>query len=103
MVFNWVKRKVYYQLLMITLLLLISISSYGQLKINLQQSIDSTLAHNLQIKQALLNELLSEENLKQSRYNLLPSISASPQASNNWGRSLDVSSYNYINQGVFLF
>jgi len=97
------KQGVGYQLLMISSLLLTNINSYGQLNISLQQCIDSTLTHNLQTKQALLNEALSIENLKQSRYNLLPVISTSPEVSNNWGRSLDVSSYNYINQGVFLF
>ncbi len=102
MLFYLDSRKLHYQLLMTILLLLIHVNSFGQLKITLQQSIDSTLACNLQIKQTLLNETLSEENLKQSRYNLLPSISASPQASSNWGRSLDVSSNNYINQSVFL-
>jgi len=102
MLFNLAMRKLHYQLLIISSLLLIYINGFGQLKITLQQSIDSTLVRNLQIKQAQLNETFSQENLKQSRYNLLPSISASPQASYNWGRSLDLSSYNYINQGVFL-
>lgn len=77
-------------------------SCFAQLKITLQQAIDSTLSRNLQIKQAQFSTNLTEENLKQSKYNLLPSVSASPQASFNWGRTLDVSTYNYINQRVFL-
>lgn len=63
---------------------------------------DSTLNRNLQIKQAQFNAAFTEENLKQAKYNLLPSFSASPQSSFNWGRTLDVSTYNYINQRVFL-
>ncbi|WP_299285976.1 TolC family protein [uncultured Mucilaginibacter sp.] len=83
-------------------LLFSHINSYAQLKITLQQAIDSTLNRNLQIKQAQFNAAFTEENLKQAKYNLLPSISASPQSSFNWGRTLDVSTYNYINQRVFL-
>ncbi|WP_419803533.1 TolC family protein [Mucilaginibacter sp.] len=82
-------------------LLFSHLNSYAQLKITLQQAIDSTLNRNLQIKQAQFNAAFTEENLKQFRYNQLPSISASPQSSFNWGRTLDVSTYNYINQRVF--
>jgi len=35
-------------------------------------------------------------------YNRLPNLTASPQASLNWGRTLDVSTYNYITNRVFL-
>jgi len=78
------------------------LNSSAQLKVTLQQAIDSTLSRNLQIKQAQFNAAFTEENLKQSRYNLLPNLSASPQTSFNWGRTLDVSTYNYITQRVFL-
>jgi len=78
--------------------LLLSLNSKSQLKITLQQAIDSTLNRNLQIKQAQFNAAFTEENLK---YNQFPSISAGPQSSFNWGRTLDVSTYNYINQRVF--
>lgn len=78
------------------------LNSFSQLRITIQQAIDSTLNRNLQIKQAQFNAAFTKENLKQSKYNLLPSLSASQQASFNFGRTLDVSTYNYINQRVFL-
>ncbi len=87
---------------LIAICFLLPFSCLAQLKITLQQAIDSTLNRNLQIKQAQFNAAFTEENLKQSRYNLLPNLSAGPQASFNFGRTLDVSTYNYINQRVFL-
>jgi outer membrane protein len=74
----------------------------AQVSVTLSQAIDSTLKRNLQIRQATLNVELSTENVKLAKYNLLPNLSAGSQASFNWGRTLDVSTYNYINQRVFL-
>ncbi|UEG51465.1 TolC family protein [Mucilaginibacter daejeonensis] len=74
----------------------------GQVKLTLAQAIDSTLTRNLQIKKAQLDATLSIENIKQSKNNLLPILTASPQASANWGRTLDVSTYNYLTQRVLL-
>ncbi|CAM3927445.1 TolC family protein [Mucilaginibacter galii] len=74
----------------------------AQISVTINQAIDSTLKRNLQIRQAILDVELSTENLKLAKYNLLPNLSAGTQASFNWGRTLDVSTYNYINQRVFL-
>lgn len=87
---------------LIFLFCLLCFHGIAQLKVTLQQAIDSTLSRNLQIKQAQFNAAFTGENLKQAKYNLLPSLSAGPQASFNFGRTLDVSTYNYINQRVFL-
>ncbi len=95
-------KRPYKFLTLIAFFFLLHFNCAAQLKVTLQQAIDSTLSRNLQIKQAQFNAAFTEENLKQSRYNLLPSITASPQSSFNWGRTLDVSTYNYINQRVFL-
>jgi outer membrane protein len=89
-------------LIIISCLVLDSHTSLGQIKITLKQALDSSLARNLQIKQAQLNATLTQENVKQSKYNQLPNLTTSPQASFNWGRTLDVSTYNYTNQKVFL-
>lgn len=78
------------------------LNSFSQLRVTIQQAIDSTLNRNLQIKQAQFNAAFAEENLKQAKFNLLPSLSANPQVSFNFGRTLDVSTYNYTNQRVFL-
>lgn len=76
-------------------------SCFSQIKLTLQQAIDSALNRNLQIKQGQFNVDLSKENLKQAKYNVFPSIIASPQLSFNAGRVLDVSTYSYINQRIF--
>lgn len=74
----------------------------AQVALTLQEAIDSTLSRNLQLKQTSLTIDVSKENLKQSKYSLLPNLNLSPQSSVNWGRSLDVSTYNYTTQRVFL-
>ncbi|MDN5285039.1 MAG: transporter [Mucilaginibacter sp.] len=82
--------------------MLIGFNCEAQLKLTLQQAIDSTLSRNIQIKQARLNILLGKEDVRQSQYNQFPSLSVGPQASVNWGRTLDVSTYNFISQSVSL-
>lgn len=68
--------------------------------VSLQRAIDLALERNLTIKQAQFSEALSEENLKQSKYNLLPNLSAGPQASFNFGRNIDPSTNQFINQRI---
>jgi outer membrane protein len=78
-----------------------NITVKAQEVITLQKAIDLTLERNLTIKQAQFNEALSEENLKQSKYNLLPNLTAGPQASFNFGRNIDPSTNQFINQRIF--
>ncbi|MBS7566950.1 TolC family protein [Mucilaginibacter sp. Bleaf8] len=79
-----------------------SLRGFAQYNLPLTDAIDSALKRSLLIKQAENNVALAIEDLKQARYNKLPSFAASPQASINWGRSLDVSTYSFINQRVSL-
>lgn len=76
------------------------ISVQAQLRITIQDAIDSALKRNLNIKRALIAERISLENIKQARREQLPSIYANPQLTTNWGRTLDVSTYNYVTQRV---
>ncbi len=69
--------------------------------ITLQKAIDRTLERNLTIKQAQFSEAISEENLKQSKYNQLPNLTAGPQASLNFGRNIDPSTNQFTNQHIF--
>lgn len=69
--------------------------------ITLQKAIDRTLEKNLQIKQAQFSEAIDVENVKQAKYNRLPNLSASPQASFNYGRSVDPSTNQFVNQSIF--
>jgi outer membrane protein len=69
--------------------------------ITLQKAIDITLERNLTIKQSQFTEALSEEDLKQSKYNQLPNVTANPQGTFNFGRNIDPSTNQFINQRIF--
>ncbi|MGV8878010.1 MAG: TolC family protein [Sphingobacteriaceae bacterium] len=73
----------------------------AQETISLQKAVDIALQNNLQIKQSQFAEALSEEDLSQSRVALLPSLSASPQATENFGRNIDPLTNQFSNQQIF--
>jgi outer membrane protein len=89
-------------ILSILLLALLSFTAKAQQVISLQQAVDLTLKNNLTIKQAQLTEDLGAEDYKQSKNNLLPSITANPQASYNLGRSPNLTTYTYSSKS-FLY
>jgi outer membrane protein len=72
--------------------------SNAQEVITIQQAVERTLQNNLQIKQSRLNESLSDENLRQSKNDILPTINGSGNLNKNFGRSLDPSTYQFISQ-----
>jgi outer membrane protein len=84
------------------LLLFYTISAANaQEVITLQKAIDRTLEKNLTIKQSKFNEAIDVENLNQAKYNRLPNLTANPQASFNYGRSVDPSTNLFVNQSIF--
>ncbi|MCQ6960139.1 TolC family protein [Mucilaginibacter aquariorum] len=85
----------------IILLSTVNLTVKAQEVITLQKAIDLALERNLTIKQAQFSEALSEENLKQSKYNMLPNLTAGPQASFNFGRNIDPSTNQFTNQRIF--
>lgn len=90
---------------LVFLIILISSNSeksLAQTQITLKGAVDSAISRNPQYQLATLNASLSKENLSQARYNALPSLLMSSQQSFNWGRSLDLSTYAYTNQRIFL-
>lgn len=64
---------------------------YAQEVITIQQAIDKTLSNNLQVKQSKLSESLADENLKQSKLALYPSLNSGIQQNMSWGRSQSAS------------
>jgi outer membrane protein len=74
----------------------------AQQVISLQKAVDLTLANNLTIKQSQITEKLGTEDYKQSKYNKLPSLAVNPQASYNFGRSPNLTTYAYTSQS-FLY
>ena len=73
---------------------------YAQDKISLQQAVELALKNNLQIKQAQLNEALSDQNLKQSKAALLPTLNAGSNFNFRFGRSVDPFSYQFVNEQI---
>lgn len=74
----------------------------AQQVISLQKAIDLALANNLTIKQSQITTAIATEDYKQSKYNQLPSLSVNPQASYNFGRSPNLTTYSYTSQS-FLY
>jgi outer membrane protein len=75
--------------------LLVALSFSQKIKaqevISIQQAVENTLKNNLNIKQAAFSASLSEENVRQSKNALLPSVNGTINQSMQWGRSQQVS------------
>lgn len=67
---------------------------------DLQKCISYALEHNLDISQQQLDENISQNNYLQSKLALLPTANASISNGLNFGRSIDISTYQYVNQRV---
>jgi outer membrane protein len=79
-------------------LLTFSLKASAQQVISLQKAVDQALANNLTIKQAQFTEALDNETLQASKYNALPSVIATPQASYFLGRSINPSTNEFIKE-----
>lgn len=88
-------------LVCLALLLNSAFKASAQEVITLQKAVDLTLERNLTIKQAQFTEAIDVENLNQAKYNRLPNLTANPQASFNYGRSVDPSTNQFVNQSIF--
>ncbi len=73
----------------------------AQQVIGLQKAVDLTLQNNLTIKQAQINEAISDADYKQAKNNLLPSLTAAPNAGYNFGRNPVAGQYAYTYQTTF--
>lgn len=73
------------------LALTLSQSVKSQEIITIEQAVENTLKNNLNIKQAAFSAAISEENVRQSKNALLPSLNGSISQSMQWGRSQQVS------------
>jgi outer membrane protein len=80
------------------LLALFGINAKAQEKITLQMAVDRTIERNLTIKQAMITESLGGADYQQAKNNQLPTVSANPQTSYNFGRSVNQATYAYTNK-----
>jgi outer membrane protein len=74
-------------ILSVLLITLAGLTATAQEKITLQMAVDRTLANNLTIKQAQVNELIGGVDFEQAKNNLLPSLNASSSGGYNFGRN----------------
>jgi len=75
--------------------------SKAQQKWTLNQCISYAIENNINLKEYEILDKLSLENLKQSKRNMLPSISGSSSASLNYGRSVDPNTNDVVNTEFF--
>lgn len=69
-------------------------------KMNLEECISHALENNIQLKQAEINTQITDYNAKNNKYNLLPSVNGNAGWSNNFGRSVDPFTNQFINANV---
>ena len=77
------------KLRLLTIFCFITFLSFAQEKWSLQDCLDYASENNISIKQANLTSILSENQLVQSKLNLLPSINVNASHSLNFGRAID--------------
>jgi outer membrane protein len=77
-----------------------SVSGQGGQKWSLQQCIDFALQNNIAVKQSELSLEMSDASLDQSRAALFPSINGSGSYSYNFGRSVDIFSYEFTTREI---
>lgn len=85
-----------------SLLLIATITSSlkAQEKITLKRATELVIENNLQIKQAQFSEAISDENLKQSKLALYPTLNANTGLNFNFGRSIDPLTNQFVNQAI---
>ncbi len=98
----------------LALVIFVSLRANAQKLWSLQDCIDYALQNNIDLKMQALNIDVQENNVMQSRLNLLPNLSANGSDVNNWGKAVDrytnefadtrVSSINlYLQSSVTVF
>jgi outer membrane protein len=93
-----------YRIFSILLLLSLAFRSGAQDSLwTLEKSIQCAQDNNLDIKQSVLNERLAALQLQQSNLAQLPNASASSNIGRSYGRSVDPTSNQFINQGYSFF
>lgn len=76
------------------------IANAQQTTYTLPQCVDIAIKNNLSVSKADLQAQIAQISLQQSRENLLPNFSGSVSHTINSGRSVDPTSYTYVNQQI---
>jgi outer membrane protein len=78
----------------------VSPSVFSQKTWSLEDCILYAFENNIQIKQQTLNTDMYQNNLFQSKANLLPNLNASGNVSQSFGRALDATTYDFYDQQI---
>ncbi len=74
-------------------------TTYSQEKLwTLQECVQYAIDNNIQIKQQVLQTMYQENTLEQSKLNLLPSINGQASHNYSFNRTLDQTTYQYVDQ-----
>ena len=95
-------RSVFTKYIVVVLILIIAApgSLKAQEKITLKRATELVIENNLQIKQAQFSEAISDENLRQSKYALFPTLNSNTSLNFNFGRSIDPLTNQFVNQSI---
>ena len=89
-----------YYVSLASVLSLCSVNLYAQEKITLKRATELVVENNLQVKQAEFSEAISDENLRQSKYSIFPTLNANTGLNFNFGRSIDLQTNQFVNQSI---
>lgn len=87
-----------FALIFSAVLLLFSGGLIAQKAWTLEDCINYALENNIRIKQSYLDVKAGEVNQLQSKLDFLPSLNGSASHSYGWGRSIDLATYQYVDQ-----
>lgn len=93
------KRKIVYSIVCVTLWVN-QVFAQDTLRWDLAQSIDYAIRNNITVKQSELNQQTAENNLVQSRFSRLPSLSATGSNSLTRGTSIDPITSDFVSQTI---
>ncbi|SEK64487.1 TolC family protein [Parapedobacter koreensis] len=81
-------------------MLLTSLEGSAQQVISVRTAISQALEKNLQVRQAQFQQSLSEQDLRQAKMNLYPTLNAGVNGGFNWGLSFDQTAGRLVTQSV---
>ena len=74
--------------------------AFAQQKYSLDKCVNYALEHNLNIKQARFNAALSDQDLRQSKYDLIPNLNGQVSQNFNKGRNINPQTNIYVDQNL---
>ncbi len=99
--FNYVRVKRPTGYLVFLILLMFGLQVGAQEKWTLNDCISFGIKNNLNLHDADLTEQIAGQNLRKSKWNLLPGVSAGSDAGMNYGRSIDPNTNGIVNTSFF--